>query len=131
MSVYNEPLLDLTIPVPKELRVVEPLTVRVPVRLVVAVLDTPLTHRGPDTVMAVDDAVAKKVWSLTHNWPLKDRAVPEATPSMGVIKVGEVCKTLRPVPVLAVTNKAPPEVDWTLPAPREDRVVEPLAVTVR
>ena len=56
--------------------------------------------------------------------------MPEATPKTGVIKVGEVCRTARPVPVIGVENRAPPEVDWTKPAVKEDRVVEPVADNV-
>ena len=51
----------------------------------------------------------------------------EALPKVGVIKVGEVCSTARPVPVVAATNKLPEAVDWTMPAVKEDRVVEAVA----
>ena len=54
----------------------------------------------------------------------------EALPKVGVIKVGEVARTARPVPVVAATNKLPEAVDWTMPAVKEDRVVEAVTVNV-
>jgi hypothetical protein len=66
---------------------------------------------------------------FVHKEPERERAVPEATPKIGVTKVGEVCKTFSPVPVFPTTYKAPPEVEKTEPVPREDMVVEPLAAT--
>ena len=104
---------------PKELKVVEPVTARVPVTEVVAKVDIPLTVRAevealtkevwPDTqrlldrVKAVAEAVVRLVWPLAQRIPETDREVEEATPRIGVTKVGEVCKTFKPVPVLAVT----------------------------
>ena len=128
--LYKAPLVDLTTPVPKEDRVVEPVTDKVPVKEEEAKVDTPVTNKGPLTVRAVEEAVAKLDWPVTQRLPERERAVPEATPKIGVIKVGEVCRTLRPLPVLPVTYKAPPEVDWTVPAPSELIVVEPLAAMV-
>lgn len=75
------------------------------------------------------DAKARTVCPVTHRLLDRDRAVAEATPRIGVTKVGEVCRTFSPLPVLAVTYKAPAEVDWTLPAPRLAMVVEPLGKT--
>lgn len=110
-------------PVPREERVVLPVTERVPVTEVVARVDTPLT------VKAVADAVVKLAWPLAQRIPETEREVEEATPRIGVTRVGEVCRTFKPVPVLAVTYRLPPEVDWTVPAPRLAMVVVPLALT--
>jgi hypothetical protein len=65
----------------------------------------------------------------TYKLPDKDKAVPEATPKIGVIKVGEVCRTAKPEPVVAATNKLPEAEDSTMPELKEDKVVE--AVTVK
>ena len=55
----------------------------------------------------------------------------EALPKIGVIKVGEVCITFSPLPVLGATYKAPLAVDCTVPATfKEDKVVEPLAFSM-
>ena len=88
------PLVDLTKPDAKEDRVVEPVAENVPVKVVEA--KTVL----PETVKAVADAVVKLVCPLPHKMPEMEREVPEATPSMGVTKVGEVCCTVMPVPVV-------------------------------
>ncbi len=109
----------------KELKVVDPVTVRVPVMEVVAKKEL------PETVKPVEEAVVKLVWPLPQRIPEMEMEVAEAVPKIGVIKVGEVCRTFNPLPVLAVTNRAPPEVDWTLPAVREERVVEPLEATLK
>jgi hypothetical protein len=85
----------------KEDKVVEPVTVKVPVLVVVA------SQVKPE--MEID--------------------VPEATPKIGVTKVGEVAKTFCPLPVLVVTKRAPLEADSTVPELKEDKVVE--AVTVK
>jgi hypothetical protein len=39
--------------------------------------------------------------------PVIAKEVAEATPKTGVTSVGEVAKTLFPVPVLAITERAP------------------------
>lgn len=83
----------------------------------------------PETVKAVADAVVKLAWPLAQRIPETEREVEEATPRIGVTRVGEVCRTFKPVPVLAVTYRLPPEVDWTVPAPRLAMVVVPLALT--
>ena len=76
------------------------------------------------------EAVVRLLWPLAQRMPETDREVEEAMPKIGVIKVGEVCRTFKPVPVLPVTYKAPPEVDCTEPAVREERVVEPVTPKV-
>ena len=75
-SVYRAPpLVERTRPAPKELKVVLPVTVRVPVREVearkllpvtvkpveeaVAKVDCPVTNKGPETVKAVAEAAVK------------------------------------------------------------------------
>jgi hypothetical protein len=81
-------------------RVVEPVTVKLPVLVVVA----------------------------NQVRPEIDIDVPEAVPRIGVTKVGEVAKTFCPVPVLVVTKRLPEAVVWTVPAEfRLLRVVEPVA----
>ena len=62
--------------------------------------------------------------------PVMVKPVPEALPMAGVIRVGEVWRTFKPEPVLATENKAPPAVDWTEPAVRLTKVVEPVTVRV-
>jgi hypothetical protein len=64
LSVYREPpLVDLTSPAPRELRVVEPVTVNVPVMEVEAKLVR------PETVKAVAEAVVRLVWPLPQRMP--------------------------------------------------------------
>ena len=95
LSTYRPPKeVERTMPVVREEIVVEPETVNVPVMLVVA------RAVRPETVMAVAEAVVRLVWPLPHRMPEMEREVAEATPSIGVIKVGEVCWTVSPVPVV-------------------------------
>ena len=94
LSVYKAPkLVDLTNPLERLDKVVEPVTERVPVMEVVARVVM------PETVRAVAEAVVKLVWPLPQRIPEMEMLVAEATPSMGVIRVGEVCWTVRPLPV--------------------------------
>ena len=95
LSVYREPPeVERTKPAPKEESVVEPETVSVPVMEVVAKLVM------PETLKAVAEAVVRLVWPLPQRIPEMDREVAEATPKIGVIRVGEVCWTVKPVPVV-------------------------------
>ena len=82
-------------------------------------VDVPVTFSVP-----VKEAFCKKACAV------KVSPVPEALPKIGVTKVGDVCKTFNPEPVLPVTNNAPPEVDSTVPAVRDDKVVEPVTLRV-
>ena len=94
-STYKPPpLVDLTKPEPKLLIVVEPLTVNVPVMEVVAKVVM------PETVRAVAEAVVKLVCPLPQRTPEMEMEVAEAVPKIGVIRVGEVCWTVMPVPVV-------------------------------
>src|SRR6185369_13146445 len=126
-ATYKAPLaVVLTQPAEvREDKVVEPLTDSVPVMEEEAKKEVPLT------VKPVDEALAKLDWPVTQRLADKLKAVPEATPNIGVTKVGEVWRTFRPLPVLAAMYKAPEAVDWTEPTPREEIVVEALAATLK
>jgi hypothetical protein len=90
--------------------VVEPVTVKLPVMEVVARVEIPETVKAeeeafpktvwPETVRAVAEAVVRLVWPFPQRIPETDMEVAEATPKIGVIKVGEVCWTVKPVPVV-------------------------------
>ena len=100
----------------KELKVVDPVTVRVPVMEVVAKKelpetvkpveeavakeDWPVTNKGPLTVKPVAEAVVRLVWPLPQRIPEMEMEVAEAVPKIGVIRIGEVCWTESPVPVV-------------------------------
>ena len=86
--------VDLTKPAAREDNVVEPETVKLPVMEVVAKVVM------PETVRAVAEAVVKLVWPLPQRIPETEMEVAEATPKIGVIRVGEVCWTVKPVPLV-------------------------------
>ena len=127
-------------------KVVEPVTVRVElsqaalatVSPVVEALpvDTPVNQEYWEALKPEDEALAKVVCPVTFKVEDSQAALAmvkpeeEALPKVGVTKVGEVWRTARPVPVVAATNKLPEAEDWTIPAVREDRVVEPVTVRV-
>ena len=128
------------------LRVVEPVTVKVeesqaalatvrPVEEALPV-DTPVNQEYWEALKPEDEALAKVVCPVTFKVEDSQAALAmvmpeeEALPSVGVIKVGEVWRTARPVPVVAATNKLPEAEDSTMPAVREDKVVEPVTVRV-
>lgn len=146
LEIYNEPEeVTQRLPALKEFIVVDPEEVfkltfpemDKAVALAVVKVLCPVTKRGPESLNAVDDAVVNVVWPeveaapVTHKLLDRLKAVPEATPKIGVIKVGEVCKTLKPLPVIPSTYKAPAAVENTLPALKDESVVEPFAPTVK
>ncbi len=55
------PLVDLTRPAPREERVVEPVAERVPVMLVVASVEVPVTYNCPERDKEVAEALANVV----------------------------------------------------------------------
>ena len=128
------------------LRVVEPVTVKVEesqaalatVRPLDEALpkDAPVNQEYWEAVKPEEEALANVVCPVTFKVEESQaalatvRPLDEALPKVGVIRVGEVWSTARPEPVVAATNKLPEAVDSTIPAVKEDRVVEPVTVKV-
>jgi hypothetical protein len=84
LPLNRAPEAERTTPVPKEEMVVEPETVKLPVRLVVARVETPVTNKGPETVRAVLDAVAKLVCPVTV------RLVKDGLAETAMVEVPEI-----------------------------------------
>jgi hypothetical protein len=68
--------------------------------VVVARVEVLVTKRLAERDREEAEAVVKLVWPFPQRIPEMDREVEEATPKIGVTKLGEVCWTVRPVPVV-------------------------------
>ena len=127
-------------------KVVEPVTVRVElsqaalatVRPVEEALpkDTPVNQEYWEALKPEEEALANVVCPVTFKVEESQAALAtvmpedEALPKVGVIKVGEVCRTARPEPVTGATKRFPEAEDSTMPEVKEDKVVEPVTVKV-